>query len=1105
MTRHARILLLAALAGLLPLAAPLAEDAQPVSVRIGSHDGYGRIVFNLPGPTEYRVTRQGQRVTISFAGDTTIDAAPGVPHNVLGITGGAGRAELVVASGTTVRDWRLGDRLVVDVLDGSAATDAPAPAREAATGPTPAAPTAAGVPSSGGPSTPAGAPASAAAPSRSVSLPSRAAPLPATPPPAAKSAPASAAPSAATQARATNPPSHAASPPASAAASPSASPTAPPSDVLAAVRQKPSAASPLAAKPSRATPAPGATPAAGASRPAVAAAGTLPPAADATATQADAPPHVESQAAKPEPSPPPPKPASAGAPPAEAPSAPSSSTLASPPDPVAIPTGQPAASATPTASPEQATAGLESGLVVPGSPQLGVAVFRRGNVALIVFDQRRPVDTAPLADDPVFGSATVQLLPAATVLRVVLDPAMALAPSRTANGWRIATTTSEPTLRPIQATASGDRLTLPVTAPGAVVTLTDPDTGATLLVGTQRRDGQGVLVQRRSPEFILLPTWLGVAVAPNADTLELRPTPQGFILAGNLALSPAADASELLAHAGGLTRQFDFPDQSTDVRLQRLRSLVDDDAATPPLARGPTRQAVARTMIALGLGSEAGAMLRMAAADDPLEAASADNAGLTAIAALLAHRPDAADGLADPRLQAADDVALWRAVRLAQLQDGSGTAAAMFAATLPLVLAYPPEIRDRLLPLVAETLVAGGETATASALLEARPTDPALDLARAMLLEAKGDSAAALAAYDALARSRDQSVHVRASARAVELRLATGAYDAGQAAERLESLVYAWRGDRQERALRERLAALKARAGNWRFALAMLRDTETLFPDDKTAIHARLTDMFATLLRDDATAKLAPLDLVSVLDENTDLLPTGADGDALQARLADRLVSLDLPRRAAPVLEKLMLAAPSGVARAGFGARLAALRLGEDDSAGALAALDASVAADLPADLVERRTLLVANANARRGDTERAMTALATLDSPAADEARATILERANDWPAAQRALTGYVAKTVPAEGRLDDGQRRALLRLATAAARAGDDAELTTLRQREDTRMESWPLADMFRLLTAGQVRVVGDLKRSGQEAALARALPAQLKALPPPQRPNE
>jgi hypothetical protein len=426
----------------------------------------------------------------------------------------------------------------------------------------------------------------------------------------------------------------------------------------------------------------------------------------------------------------------------------------------------------------------------------------------------------------------------------------------------------------------------------------------------------------------------------------------------------------------------------------------------------------------------------------------------------------------------------------------------MFAATAPLSLAYPPEIRDRLLPLVAETLVAGGETAPAAALLAARPADTSLDLARAMLAEARGDTAAALAGYDRLAQSRDQSVHARAAVRAVELRLASSAINVRQAADQLERLLYAWRGDAQERALRERLAELEARSGDWRTALNLLRETETLFPDDKIAIHAGLAEMFASLLRSDAVGTLPPLDLVSMVEENADLLPAGADGAALQGRLADRLLALDLPNRAGPVLEKLMQAANTPQARAGFGARLAALRLREDDSAGALAALDASEAPGLPNEIMQRRILLAAEAFARRGDTDRALAALGGLDDAAADEARATILERANDWPAAQKALTAYVARTIPASGGLDDTQRRALLRLATATARAGDDAALAALREREGPRMGSGPLADMFRLLTADQVRGVSDLKRSGQEAVLARGLPGQLKALQPAAR---
>src|SRR4051812_7043108 len=197
-----------------------------------------------------------------------------------------------------------------------------------------------------------------------------------------------------------------------------------------------------------------------------------------------------------------------------------------------------------------------------------------------------------------------------------------------------------------------------------------------------------------------------------------------------------------------------------------------------------------------------------------------------------------------------------------------------------------------------------------------------------------------------------------------------------------------------------------------------------------------------------------------------------------------------------------MQTAPPGGSRAGFGTRLAALRLREGDAAGAIAALGASEFADLPEDQTERRSLLMAAALARQGDSGRALAVLNALTSAEADEARATLLERADDWPATKGALADLAGRTIPAEGRLNDVQRRTLLRLATAAARAGDDAALVALRQRETARMEGGPLADMFRLLTADQVRSAADLRRSGQEGMLARALPGQLKALQAPAR---
>ena len=256
-------------------------------------------------------------------------------------------------------------------------------------------------------------------------------------------------------------------------------------------------------------------------------------------------------------------------------------------------------------------------------------------------------------------------------------------------------------------------------------------------------------------------------------------------------------------------------------------------------------------------------------------------------------------------------------MKAAQLQEGSSSAAKVFAATAPLALAYPQALRARLLPLMAETMILGGEAKAAESLMAKLAEDPELALARALLLESRHEEEPALAAYDSLAAGRDRLIRVRAARRALELRLATGRIDAGQAAAAMERLLYAWRGDQREFEMRLRLAALQADAGAWRPALASLRETEPLFPDRQEEIRAHLQQVFAALLQDRNADKLPPLDLVALVGDNADLVPDGEAGETLAARLADRLMALDLPRRAGPVLEKLMSGAPAGSARAG--------------------------------------------------------------------------------------------------------------------------------------------------------------------------------------------
>jgi hypothetical protein len=737
---------------------------------------------------------------------------------------------------------------------------------------------------------------------------------------------------------------------------------------------------------------------------------------------------------------------------------------------------------------------------LPFSGDAGAAVFRRRGETLLVFDERHPVDLAALQSNAAFVHAQVELLPIGTLIRVTPPPGTVVTLSKTPQGWTASASASPPQPLPLIPKPGDAVLNVAAREPGGVLAMADPVTGTTLLVGTQRQPGQAMIASRRTPQFTLLPTEQGVVVAPLADTVALHALPTGFALTTSpdpLAVSP--DEVETLGDVTALTRRFEFPTLPAAQLLRQLSTQIASAGAEPPLARGPLRREAAVTMIGLGMGAEAEALLQLAAADDPRLAASGDVIGLTAVAAMLAGRPADADGIDDPRLNGTDEIVLWRALHVAIRSDQSTFPAAALISTAPLLLSYPPPIRDRMLPLAAETMVKGGAVAAASALLGHAKGLPGLDLARAMLAQANGDTDTALALYDTLAAGHDQFLRVRAAVRAVELRLANRKFDTRQAAEALDRLLYAWRGDRRELDLREELAGLRQQLGEWRAALALLRDSEVAFPDDAKDIHAKLQASFDALLHGAAADKLPPLEFVALVDENADLVPNTKEGEAMQAMLADKLVALDLPSRAGPVLDKLMHAVPGGAGRAAFGARLAGLRLGELDATGALAALAASDAADLPAKLAEQRTLLRSDALARRGDVGGAIASLAGLDSVAADATRASIQEQAKDWAGADRTLSAYVAKAVPETGNLDDDARHLLLRLATAAARAGDEATLVALREHQEARMGTGPLGDIFRLLTADPVHGIADLARAGREIGYARALPTDLQAMRP------
>ena len=108
-------------------------------------------------------------------------------------------------------------------------------------------------------------------------------------------------------------------------------------------------------------------------------------------------------------------------------------------------------------------------------------------------------------------------------------------------------------------------------------------------------------------------------------------------------------------------------------------------------------------------------------------------------------------------------------------------------------------------------------------------------------------------------------------------------------------MLYVWRGDQRDLALRLRIAELRRQTGGWREALKLLRNAKADFPPHTTQIQSRMRDMFSTLIHEDGAASMTPLDFIALVEENADLLPPGTEDTALENRLAERLLALDLP------------------------------------------------------------------------------------------------------------------------------------------------------------------------------------------------------------------
>ena len=740
-------------------------------------------------------------------------------------------------------------------------------------------------------------------------------------------------------------------------------------------------------------------------------------------------------------------------------------------------------------------------LSVPMNKPAAAAVFERAGYLWIVLDRRTEVDTSLLRRLGGEAVLAAEQLPNkdATVLRLVVKPGFY--PSMRKEGllWIVDLTDqfSRPKdIIPVAAPANlpgGVGMAVKAPDSGSLISVTDPEIGDQMKVVPVIPVGQGVYPGRDAPDLELLDTTQGIVIIPHVDGLDIRSTRGGVTIGtfsgAGLRFSSELDTAPRDAAAASSNALLDIgvwkrggPETFEANRKIVLSTLSTVSASKRALAH----LQAARFFLANAYPAETLGYLHMAELDQP---DLADTPGFKVVKggaeALLAQWDLAQADLDNPGLAADPESQMWRGYAHIGNSETPGDWDRQMAGGLPLLKPYPHRLKWKMAAAAITAGVGAGDDQAASQALSlldreeaTKQEEPERSYLHGTYDQLIGHFDKAIDEYDDAAEGDNREFRALARFAETELQLHTRKISPKEAAEQLDKLRFSWREQSFEFNLLLRYAQLQREAGDYPSSLRALRSLVNYYPEDKDTPKAiqLMIDMFKSLYLDGAADTLSPITALGLFDEFRDLTPTGAQGDEMIRKLADRLAKVDLLDRAAELLKHQVNYRLSGIDKARVGTQLALLDLMNEQPQAALDGLAGSEIAGEPEELKAQRRHVKARALSDLGKTEEAIHALDGDGSVEAAELRSEIHWKAQDWPAA--AIDFEVMVPRPDRGaKFDDRQAKICLSWATALVLANDERGLAGLRRNYGAAMAGTPFAEGFSLLTSALDRDIPNM----------------------------
>lgn len=748
-------------------------------------------------------------------------------------------------------------------------------------------------------------------------------------------------------------------------------------------------------------------------------------------------------------------------------------------------------------APADNTPGTTASLAFTWNQPAAAAVFRRSGYLWVLFDRYQEVDLRMLRQLGAGVVASVEQLPSKTVtiVRIVTQPGYNPSIRRENLLWIL--DLSKRPLKPAnpidirleEQSVVGPRITLKVNEAGSVIPFVDAEIGDQLFVVPVMPLGAGVAPRRDLPDVTLLTTAQGIVAVKKSDGLDIRATRDGAEISrqqGGLRFTK--DADRLARTSGQSIGQADMTAMNVAKWMQgdpakadeTMRDLLQVVGQTPPESRTQPRLALARFLIAEGMGAEALGVLRTIAVTDPNFAETPPYKAARGAANVLSHRSlEAIEDLQSPALSGVPEARFWRAQAEADQAYNPGHYNDALKEGGAFLGGYPPALQLRLGMLSALAAVDAADDLTASRMIDILKPLVATNSEKARLTyiegrfeEMTGAAETALTKYKDAENSQGRWERSRAGVARVELELKQNKIPKTQAIQELERLRFAWRGDDFEYHLLKRLAELYFQEKDYGNGLRTLKQLAANFRDTKDIepVAAQMSDVFSKLFQEGEADKLPPFTAIALFEEFKELTPVGPKGDEMIRKLADRLAAIDLLDRAADLLRQQVRFRLQGEEKSRIGFRHALLQMLNRNPQAALDALAESETPGIPLELEQSRRYLKSQALAEQDKLADAIALLGEDVNRQALLLKAEFYWNKQNWPEVVNAFEALVPKpelTAAKGGKLTDQEARFILNKAVALILAKDDRGLARVRRQFLPYMEITPYRDAFTLLT--------------------------------------